>query len=148
MFATKAALVEGVVPGGGIALIEAMNSLSVSYKEMSADEMKGHDIVRRACFAPFITILENCGIENYFTILGEVQNARKSSATPDVLYTYDAKAQVVVNATEAGLLDPAKVTRTALENAASVAGTILTTESVIFEKKDEKKKGDPSAEVY
>ena len=74
-----------------------------------------------------------------------------SSATQgsdNVLYTYDAKAQLVVNATEAGLLDPAKVTRTALENAASVAGTILTTESVIFEKKDDKKKGDPSAEMY
>ena len=151
LFATKAALVEGVVPGGGIALIEALNGLSIRPKEMSADEMKGHDIVRRACFAPFKTILENCGIEDHFTILGQVQEARITSTNKgeaNVLYTYDAKAQLVVNATEAGLLDPAKVTRTALENAASVAGTILTTESVIFEKKSEQKKGDPSAEMY
>ena len=65
-----------------------------------------------------------------------------------LLYTYDAKSQNVVDATGAGLLDPAKVTRTALENAASVAGTILTTESVIFEKKDDKKQEDPSAGMY
>lgn len=151
LFATKAALVEGVVPGGGIALIEALNGLSITPKEMSADETKGYDIVKKACFAPFKTILENCGVEDYYTILREVQDARMSSATQgsdDTLYTYDAKAQLVVNATEAGLLDPAKVTRTALENAASVAGTILTTESVIFEKKNEQKKGDPSAEMY
>ena len=151
LFATKAALVEGVVPGGGIALIEALNGLSITPKEMSADETKGYDIVKKACFAPFKTILENCGVEDYYTILREVQDARMSSTvqgSDDILYTYDAKAQLVVNATEAGLLDPAKVTRTALENAASVAGTILTTESVIFEKKDEKKKGDPSAEMY
>ena len=151
LFATKAALVEGVVPGGGIALIEALNGLSITPKEMSADETKGYDIVKKACFAPFKTILENCGVEDYYTILREVQDARMSSTvqgSDDILYTYDAKAQLVVNATEAGLLDPAKVTRTALENAASVAGTILTTESVIFEKKDDKKKGDPSAEMY
>jgi len=60
----------------------------------------------------------------------------------DSLFTYDAKSGMVVNAMKAGLLDPAKVTRTAIENAASVAGTILTTESIVFEKKDEKKNSD------
>jgi chaperonin GroEL len=64
------------------------------------------------------------------------------------LFTYDAKAMKVVSAFEAGLLDPTKVTRTALENAASVAGTILTTESVIFEKKDEKSKEDDMMSQY
>ena len=139
LFATKAALVEGVVPGGGVALIEALNGLSTTPKEMSADETKGYDIVRKACFAPFKTILQNCGIEDYYTILHELARMRDGKINPDNLFTYDAKSGTIVNAMKAGLLDPTKVTRTAIENAASVAGTILTTESVIFEKKDEKK---------
>jgi len=143
LFATKAALVEGVVPGGGIALIEAFNGLSIKPKEVSADEMLGFDIVRKACFQPFKTILSNCGIEDYYSILREVADARMGlvgNGGEDMLFTYNAKTQNVVTAQESGLLDPAKVTRTAIENAASVAGTILTTESVIFEKKDDKKK--------
>jgi len=143
LFATKAALIEGVVPGGGIALIEAFNALSVAPKEISADEMLGFDIVRKACFQPFKTILSNCGIEDYYSILRAVADARMGlvgSGGEDNLFTYNAKTQNVVTAEESGLLDPAKVTRTAIENAASVAGTILTTESVIFEKKDDKKK--------
>ena len=139
LFATKAALVEGVVPGGGVALIEALNGLSTTPKEMSADETKGYDIVRKACFAPFKTILQNCGIEDYYTILHELARMRDGKINPDNVFTYDAKSGTIVNAMKAGLLDPTKVTRTAIENAASVAGTILTTESVIFEKKDEKK---------
>ena len=143
LFATKAALVEGVVPGGGIALIEAFNGLSITPKEVSADEMLGFDIVRKACFQPFKTILNNCGIEDYYSILRSISDARMGlvgSGGSDELYTYNAKTQNVVTAMESGLLDPTKVTRTALENAASVAGTILTTESIIFEKKDPKKK--------
>ena len=138
LFATKAALVEGVVPGGGIALIEALNNLTIKPKEMSADEMKGYDIVRKACFAPFKRILENCGIEDYYSILRDLGDIRMSDSRSNIQYTYDAKAGIMVDAMEAGLLDPAKVTRTAMENAASVAGTILTTESVIFEKKADK----------
>ena len=146
LFATKAALTEGVVPGGGIALIEAINSLTISPKEVTSDELLGFDIVKKACYAPFKTILGNCGIEDYYSILRAVEDARDG----DKLATYNAKTQEVVDATEAGLLDPAKVTRTALENAASVAGTILTTESVIFEKKDDKKKQeqDPNMGMY
>ena len=143
LFATKAALVEGVVPGGGIALIEAVNALKVGVN-ISLDEIKGFDIVKKACYQPFKTILENCGIEDYYSVLRAVQDAK----TENNLATYNAKTQEVVDATEAGLLDPAKVTRTALENAASVAGTILTTESVIFEKKDDKKQEDPAAGMY
>jgi chaperonin GroEL len=144
LFATKAALVEGVVPGGGIALIEAVNALSIKPKEVSTDELLGFDIVRKACYAPFKTILTNCGIEDYYSILRAVQDSKKG----DKLATYNAKTQNVVDATEAGLLDPAKVTRTAIENAASVAGTILTTESVIFEKKEDKKQEDPMMGGY
>jgi chaperonin GroEL len=139
LFATKAALVEGVVPGGGVALIEALNGLSITPKEMSADEARGYEIVKKACFAPFKRILENCGIEDYYTILNQLAQV---GGTRDS-FTYDAKSGTIVNAMKAGLLDPAKVTRTALENAASVAGTILTTESIIFEKKDDKKQEDP-----
>ncbi len=138
LFATKAALVEGVVPGGGVALIEALNGLSTKPKEMSVDETKGYDIVRKACFAPFKKILENCGIEDYYSILHELGHMRDGKVNPDNMFTYDAKAGIIVNATTAGLLDPAKVTRTAIENAASVAGTILTTESIVFEKKEDK----------
>jgi chaperonin GroEL len=146
LFATKAALTEGVVPGGGIALITAVNALSIKPKEITSDELLGFDIVRKACYAPFKTILGNCGIEDYYSILRAVEDTRDG----EKLATYNAKTQNVVDATEAGLLDPAKVTRTAIENAASVAGTILTTESVIFEKKDDKKKQeqDPSMGMY
>ena len=151
LFATKAALVEGVVPGGGIALIEAFNGLSIKPKEVTADEMLGFDIVKRACYAPFRTILENCGVEDYYSILRSVEDARTQlvgSGEEDTLFTYNAKTQNVETAMESGLLDPAKVTRTAIENAASVAGTILTTESVIFEKKDNKKKDEPDMGMY
>lgn len=146
LFATKAALVEGVVPGGGIALIEAVNGLTIAPKEMSSDELMGFDIVRKSCFQPFKTILNNCGIEDYYSILRSVADARISlvgSGGEDTLFTYNAKTHNVVTAMDSGLLDPTKVTRTALENAASVAGTILTTESVIFEKKDKKEEPDP-----
>ena len=140
LFATKAALVEGVVHGGGIALIKAFNNIGLP-ETVATDDQIGWDIVRRACQAPFKTILSNCGIEDYYSIL--------KNATDVDSYTYDAKKQEVVNAFTAGLLDPAKVTRTAIENAASVAGTILTTESVIFEKKEDKKKQeDPMMGMY
>jgi len=142
LFATKAALIEGVVPGGGLALITAFESIELPLT--SSDEQKGWDIVRRACHAPFKAILTNCGIEDHYRILSQIKNYE----TEESAHTYDAKNQKVVEATEAGLLDPAKVTRTALENAASVAGTILTTESVIFEKKDDKKKDEDSAGMY
>ena len=142
LFATKAALTEGVVPGGGIALIRAVNNLPILPREISSDELLGFDIVKKTCYAPFKTILSNCGIEDYYSIL---KNATEADS-----FTYDAKKQEIVDAFTAGLLDPAKVTRTALENAASVAGTILTTESVIFEKRDDKKKQeqDPNMGMY
>jgi chaperonin GroEL len=142
LFATKAALTEGVVPGGGIALIKAVNNLPILPRETSSDELLGFDIVKKTCFAPFKTILSNCGIEDYYSIL---KNATEADS-----FTYDAKKQEIVDAFTAGLLDPTKVTRTALENAASVAGTILTTESVIFEKRDDKKKQeqDPNMGMY
>lgn len=138
LFATKAALAEGIVPGGGVALIEAFDALSIRPKEVGPEELVGFNIVRNTCYAPFRTILNNCGIEDYYSILRYVKDEGPFS-------TYDAKTQNVVSAIAAGLLDPTKVTRTAIENAASVAGTILTTESVIFEKKESKKEDDSAA---
>ncbi len=150
LFATKAALVEGVVPGGGIALISAFNHLGLP-KTISNDDQKGWDIVKKACGTPFQAILANCGIEDHYSILRDVMDTSAehlAASGEDELFTYDAKAHKVVAAIEAGLLDPTKVTRTAIENAASVAGTILTTESVIFEKKDEKSKEDDMMSQY
>ena len=137
LFATKAALIEGVVPGGGIALINSVDKVSFPTAEDSRDEHNGWNIVQRACYAPFRTILSNCGVEDHYSVLGAVKETAIKRAE---VVAYDAKSRNVVQPFEAGLLDPTKVTRTALENAASVAGTILTTESVIFEKKDDKSK--------
>jgi chaperonin GroEL len=150
LFATKAALTEGVVPGGGVALINAFNAIGLP-SIVTNDDQKGWDIVRHACGSPFKTILANCGIEDHYSILRDVLDTsaqHQASSGEDDLFTYDAKAQKVVHAVEAGLLDPTKVTRTALENAASVAGTILTTESVIFEKKEEKSKEEDMMPQY
>jgi chaperonin GroEL len=127
-------------------LIQAFEQLETP-KDLSSDEQKGYDIVKKACFAPFKAIISNCGIEDSYSILYDIKEAKKAGEE-DKTFTYDAKNHKVVDAFEVGLLDPAKVTRTALENAASVAGTILTTESVIFEKKEDKKEEDPMMGAY
>lgn len=137
LFATKAALSDGIVPGGGTALYR----VSLNHREESNTNVSiARDIVRQAAQAPFIKILANAGVENWWEF------------TPSELVAgkiYDAKNHKMVNAFEAGIIDPAKVVITALKNAASVAGTILTTESVIFEKKDKDEKSpDPMAGMY
>jgi len=139
LFATKAALAEGVVPGGGFALTVASESLATLRETLSRDQQKGVDIVYEACQAPFRKILSNAGIENWYKVSHDVLASELPNAT------FNAKTQEVVDAFETGLLDPVKVTRIALENAASVAGTILTTESVIYTKKDEKKDNQAGA---
>ena len=144
LYATKAALAEGIIPGGGIALINAVRAIIKDTVEWSDNEKKGFKIIYQACYAPFKKILLNAGIENWYEVLHEVQEA---SSSTDMEATYDAKEDIVVDAYTAGLLDPVKVTRTALENAASVAGTVLTTESVIFNKKEEKKNQDPGMDM-
>ena len=122
LFATKAALADGIVPGGGATLYKVSTDLKGSTAK---------DIVRNALQAPFKKILSNAGVENWFeNIPGEGK-------------VYDAKSHQTVDAFESGIIDPAKVVITALKNATSVAGTILTTESVVFEKKDKDEKADP-----
>jgi chaperonin GroEL len=125
LFATKAALSDGIVPGGGIVLYDVLDC-----SEDNND--KGLQIVSMACAAPFIKILENAGNDKWYAVAHEIHTSKLKNAT------YDAKNGKVVDAFEAGIIDPAKVVITALKNAASVAGTILTTESVVFEKADKK----------
>ena len=133
LFATKAAISEGIIPGGGISLIRAFKNAVSKTHDWSLDKKVGVKIISKACFEPFKKILSNAGNEYWHEILHEVQSSELTNSS------YNAKTNQVVDAFETGLLDPTKVTRTALENASSVAGTILTTESVIFEKKDNKK---------
>lgn len=130
LFATKAALAEGVVEGGGIALIKAFNKLGDFNPEKY--NSVAWNVIKAACHAPFLTIQKNTGTDNPYPFLTETLNSNLEFAT------FNAKTEKVVNAREEGLLDPVKVTRLALENSVSVAGTILTTESVIFDKKDKK----------
>jgi chaperonin GroEL len=134
LFATKAALAEGVVEGGGIALIKAFNKLG----EYNLDRYNSvaWNVIKAACYAPFLTIQKNTGTDNPYPYLTETLNSSLDFAT------FNAKTNKVVNARENGLLDPVKVTRLALENSVSVAGTILTTESVIFDKKDKKEENN------
>jgi chaperonin GroEL len=134
LFATKAALAEGVVEGGGIALIKAFNKLG----EYNLDRYNSiaWNVIKAACYAPFLTIQKNTGTDNPYPYLTETLNSSLDFAT------FNAKTNKVVNAREEGLLDPVKVTRLALENSVSVAGTILTTESVIFDKKEKKEETD------
>jgi chaperonin GroEL len=138
--ATKAALEEGIVPGGGAALIYA--------REAITDRANiGKNIVYKACSSPFMKILTNAGktdAECYGLINGITQikthhTASSITATNDNWIGYDLKTDSFVNMKIAGIIDPAKVTRTAIENAASVAGTILLTEAVVVDKPEEKK---------
>ena len=128
--ATKAALEEGIVPGGGVVLYDVLDA-----SEDNND--KGLQIVSMACAAPFMKILENAGNDKWYAVAHEIHTSKLKNAT------YDAKNGKVVDAFEAGIIDPAKVIITALKNATSVAGTVLTTESVVFEKKDKDEKADP-----
>jgi chaperonin GroEL len=120
--ATRAAVEEGVVPGGGIALIRAGKILH-SFESDVLDEVTGVDIVRRAIRAPFKTICDNAGVSSDVK-LERIMNEPIGTG-------YNAKTDEFVDMLEAGIVDPKKVTRVALENAASVAGMILTTECAL-----------------
>ncbi|MBO5787331.1 MAG: chaperonin GroEL, partial [Bacteroidaceae bacterium] len=125
--ATRAAIEEGIVPGGGVAYIRAIDSLE-GIETVNADEKTGVAIVKRAIEEPLRQIVANAGKEGAVV----VQKVREGKAD----YGYNARADVYENLFAAGVVDPAKVTRVALENAASIAGMFLTTECVIVEKKD------------
>lgn len=128
LHATRAAVEEGIVAGGGVALVRAIASLN-SFKGENEDETTGAAIVRRAIEEPLRQIVANAGGE------GSVIVAKVAEGADD--YGYNAKNDTFVNMFEAGIIDPTKVTRIALENAASVAGMLLTTEATITEIKED-----------
>ena len=131
LHATKAAIEEGIVPGGGAALLQARDSFE-------HDGSIGAQIVYDVCASPFKKILSNAGYETekMYSIINDILGGAYWDG-------YNLKTDEIVNMKEAGIIDPLKVTRTALENAASVAGTILLTEAVVVDKPEETKSADP-----
>ena len=127
--ATRAAIEEGIVPGGGVTYIRAIDALE-GMKGDNADETTGIEIIKRAIEEPLRQIVANAGKEGAVV----VQKVREGKGD----YGYNARLDVYENLHAAGVVDPAKVTRVALENAASIAGMFLTTECVIVEKKEDK----------
>ncbi|HXQ47047.1 MAG TPA: chaperonin GroEL [Caulobacteraceae bacterium] len=123
--ATRAAVEEGIVPGGGVALLKASKALD-ALKGLNSDQDAGINIVRRALQAPIRQIAENAGVEGSI-VVGKVMDNK--SAT----FGFNAQTDEYVDLVKAGVIDPTKVVRTALQNAASVAGLLITTEAAIAE---------------
>ena len=130
LHATKAAIEEGIVPGGGAALLSAREAIDVTNI--------GAEIVYKACGKPFEQILVNAG---YDSVEAQMVGLTLKTAS-EVWKGYNLKTEEIVDMKEAGIIDPAKVTRTALENAASVASTILLTECVVVDNPEDKKDSD------
>jgi chaperonin GroEL len=137
LHATKAALDQGIVPGGGMALINCIDALKTA-EYSNKDQELGAKIVEKALYAPFSTILANAGEENPYQILSVVKANQKDSTNP-LWEGYNVKSSEYTDLLSAGVLDPTKVTRSAIENAASVAGTILTTDSTVYHVGEAKK---------
>jgi chaperonin GroEL len=130
LHATKAALDEGIVAGGGVALLEARHKLiEANQLVCEDDETIGSEILLNAIEKPFIQILKNAGIDKYHSILAAVEHDFKG---------YNIKTGTYVDMIKEGIIDPTKVTRTALENAVSIAGTMLITECTIVDDPEEK----------
>ncbi|MGB6032669.1 MAG: chaperonin GroEL, partial [Bacteroidota bacterium] len=134
LHATRAAVEEGIVPGGGVAYLRAAAKLD-SLKPDNEDQQTGIDIVRRALEEPIRLIVENAGQEGS-VVVNKVKEGKDD-------FGFDAYKEEYVNLVSSGVIDPTKVARTALENAASVAGLLLTTEATIVEKPEEKKPAMP-----
>ena len=127
LHATRAAVEEGIIPGGGTALIRAAQCLN-NVKPENEDEKLGIEIIRRAVEEPLRMIVENAGLEGS-VVVNEVKNGKGD-------YGYNARTEQYENLFKSGVIDPAKVTRVALENAASIAGMLLTTECVLCDIKE------------
>jgi chaperonin GroEL len=131
LHATRAAVEEGIVPGGGVALLWCRKPLD-KVRGADDDEKTGIEIVRRALEEPIRIIVQNAGAEASI-VVGKVKESTKLN------YGYNAQTDEYEDLVAAGVLDPTKVTRTALQNAASIAGLLLTTECVVVEKKEKEK---------
>ena len=127
--ATRAAVEEGIVAGGGTAYVNAIPAVERLVARLSGDEKTGASIIARALQAPIRQIAENAGVDGS-VVFEKIKNSRKQG------YGYDAAKDVFVDMIPAGIVDPTKVTRSALENAASIAASVLTTESLVVDKPD------------
>ena len=126
LHATRAAVEEGILPGGGVALLRARPALENLKKELSDDEKTGVDIIYRALEAPLRQIASNAGVDGPIVIQRVLSDSNNK-------FGYNADSDEYVNMMEAGIIDPTKVTRCALQNAASIASLLLTTEALISE---------------
>jgi chaperonin GroEL len=135
LHATRAAVEEGIVPGGGVALLRAQSKLE-KLTGADEDENVGISIVRRALEEPMRIIASNAGVEGSI-VVDKIRNKKEKN------FGYNAQTDSYEDLVAAGVIDPTKVTRTALQNAASVAGLLLTTECVVVEKKEEEKAAPP-----
>ncbi len=129
MHATRAAVEEGIVPGGGVALIRAASAID-DLKFNNSDEQTGAKIIRRAIEEPLRQIVKNAGLEDS-VVVNKVKEGKDG-------FGYNAKTDVYEDLIKAGVIDPAKVTKTALKNASSIASMLLSTDCVIAEKKEDK----------
>ncbi|HDG68444.1 MAG TPA: chaperonin GroEL, partial [candidate division Zixibacteria bacterium] len=135
LHATRAAVEEGIVPGGGVALVRAIPKLKEIEKELSGDEKIAVAILRRALTEPLRQIADNAGHEGS-VVVNRVMNGKDD-------YGFNAETEKFENLLQAGVIDPKKVVRSALENAVSVAALMLTTEAVVVEKKEKEKQTTP-----
>jgi chaperonin GroEL len=126
MHATRAAVEEGIVPGGGVALLRCAAAVDTLIKGLEGDEKIGATIIRRALEEPLRLIVSNAGEEGA-VVIGKIRDSK------DVNFGYNAATDVYEDLVKAGVIDPTKVTRTALQNAASIAGLLVTTEAMISE---------------
>lgn len=140
--ATKAAVEEGIVPGGGVALVRASEALE-DLKVDNPDQQIGVDIVKKACRTPLRQIATNAGFEGYVVLEKVIQLGKEKGKN----WGFDAGAGEYKDMVEAGIIDPTKVVRTAIQNAASVAGTMLTAEALIAEIPEDKKEKAPTPEM-
>ena len=124
LHATRAAVEEGIVPGGGVALLRA--GAALAKLKIGGDEQIGVDIIRRACEEPMRQIVQNAGVEGA-VVINKVRENKDSN------YGYNAQSDTYEDLVASGVIDPAKVTRSALQNAASIAGLMLTTEAMVCE---------------
>src|SRR6185295_13755544 len=133
LHATRAAVEEGILPGGGVALLRCTEAVEAVRSQAKGDEKIGVNIVLHALSAPMKQIADNCGIDGS-VIVDEVMQKSTNQG-------YDANAGKYVDMVKAGIIDPVKVVRSALSNAASIAGLMLTTEALVttFDKEDKAK---------
>ena len=133
LHATRAAVEEGILPGGGVALVRCRETVEATRSQAKGDEKIGVDIILHALSAPMKQIVDNCGLDGS-VVVDEVSQKPTNTG-------FDANAGKYVDMFKAGIIDPVKVVRSALNNAASIAGLMLTTEALVttFDKEDKSK---------